>query len=992
MSRFSVLLGVLGLSLGLAAPAAAGQLERRGDAGTRALWGSLTAAEARGALRGASIRPERYRPFELAEGGLAVAFDRDELVLSLPHPDGGFQRFALEETPVLAPGLAAKHPEIKTFTGTGIDDPAASVHADLTPLGFHASVRSPEGAWYVDPSHHLGDDGVYLSYHGRDLENVRGPLVEPREIEEMAHSVSSAVEGAGPAVTRRVYRLALVSDPSYFTYFENIDVNVTAAKVTLVSRVSQVYETETAIRLVLADENDALNLNTAALATGTNGPCGAAACYTVDELATCDVPTLTRTRIVIGQLVGASNYDVGHIVLGKNGGGIAWLPSAGLREKAYGCTGLPQPVGDFFAVDYVAHELGHQFAANHTFNGIHWGCSGGNRNQQTSVEPGSGSSIMAYAGICRENAANDDNLQPHTDAYWSQRSRQEIAAFVGSSRSSLNEVQNVSLVGFGGTDSFKLRSGGTDSAAIVRGTNYTSAAVDAAIEGITGSSVTVTGFAGRVFGDGGFQVTFNNTLDHDLLEVVERNGLTAVVGETDRGGAPTNGGALEATGNNAPNVSAPAGFTIPVRTPFALTATGSDPDGDTVTYLWEQNNNAPNGSVGTALFSNTKNNGPLFRIFGTPLKKPPYVPGNYNNTEGVNAPTTNPTRVFPDLAQILAGNTNAATGDCPPLNVDCFSEFLPKATYAGPLSFRVTARDGKAGGGGVATADTTLTLATGAGPFRVTSHGDGSPRVAGASDTVTWNVAGTLGAPVSAASVRISLSLDSGLTYPHQLAASTPNDGSHDVTLPETAAAAARIKVDAVGNVFFALSEADFELVEDTGLPVVAIDSGPSGQIGSRTPTFTFSSEPGATFECRVDGAPFAACTSPHTIAAVSAGAHVFRVRAIDEELNVGLPASRSFTYVLPPTTKIGKRTLKHAARTATFRFTGTGGIGARTFQCRLTGTKTTAAQRAWSKCAAPKTYKRLKRASYTFHVRARDAKGRVDPTPAKNSFRIRRA
>jgi len=819
------------------------------------------------------------------------------LTISLPHPDGGYQRFTLEESPVMEPGLAARHPDIKTYRGKGVDDPRATLRMDITQLGLHASVRSPNGGWYVDP-YYRNDTSVYASYTRADLINPRGPLIEDSIEPQLSLSRSFYQEGDSVVVTGagfapgasvslniaadgdgvalhnatatadkngainvtlpaaaarqgafditasdgrnstsapyrvvdasmaanavvgnalRTYRLALVTDPSYATYFG--PANVTAAKVTLINRVTQVYEDETSISLVLIDATDALNLNTAAQMTGANGPCGGAACYTPAQASGCTGSTLSRNRIVTGLLAGASNFDVGHIALGLNGGGVASLGVVGGNAKAQGCTGIPTPVGDFFAVDYVAHELGHQFSGNHTFNGTVGNCSGGNRSATTSVEPGSGSSIMAYAGIC-----GTDNLQPHSDPYWSQRSFDEIVAYTSSAEINLNEVQAGALTGFA-TDGqqFQLSYNGNLSAPIVRGPNYTAAAVKAAIEGIAGwpagATVSVTGLS-----DTAFTVTFNGTLaGTDVPSLMVSNvtgGGAGFIGEVARGGPTTRGGSVAGTTNSAPSVTVPPSFTIPVRTPFALTGSAVDGDDDTVTYMWEQNDRG--GSAGTSLIDNVKLNGPLFRQFGTRAVVTSAGTLEYSSP-GQNQVTTDPTRVFPDMAQILANNTNAATGACPaastPLTaaqIDCFSEFLPTAAYVGfganaapaSLNFKLTARDGR---GGVNSATTTLVLAPAAGPFLVTSPNTAATINAGP-QTVTWSVANTNAAPVSTANVKITLSTDGGATWPHLLAASVPNTGSANVTFPALPTTQGRIKIEAVGNVFFDVSDANFTL------------------------------------------------------------------------------------------------------------------------------------------------------------------------------------
>ena len=856
------------------------------------------------------VKPQKFNGNRLNRGGMVSLLakvphenngkaTRDtSLILSLPNPQGVFEDFMIQESPVMEAGLAAQHPEIKTYRGIGIDNPAATIRLDLTPLGFHASVRSPQGAWYIEPYYHL-DDSLYASYYGRDLlEDPNGIFVErdsespeisadrgyyipsdtvqlhgdgfiadtliavtifdpegnfaSRMIEvqsdpngsfdisfvadpdgilgthqidasdgtDSAYGTYDVVTGedvsADPPVgdQLRTYRLALLTDPAYAAYFGG-SANVTAAKVTLINRVTQVYEDEISIRLVLIANNDALNLDTAAQMTGANGPCGGSACFTSSQASTCGSSTLTRNRQVIGLLVGASNFDIGHIALGTPGGGIASLGVVGGNNKAQGCTGLTTPTGDFFAVDYVAHEMGHQFAGNHTFNGTQSNCSGGNRSAANSVEPGSGSSIMAYAGIC-----GTDNLQPHSDPYWSERSFDEIVTYTSAAETNINEVQMGVLTGFNTNgQSFQMRYNGNDSAAIVRGTNFTTAGIKAAIEGIpgwpTGGTVTASAVS-----DTAFTITFGGTLANtnvsELQLVSCTGGCTGYVGEIAKGGQTTRRGTVTPTGNNYPIVSTTASYTIPLRTPFALTGIATDPDGDTVTYMWEQNDRG--GTSGTGLISQPKANGPLFRQFGVAAIVSASDTLLYNSP-GENHVTTDPTRVFPDMAQILANNTNAETGSCPAGNVDCFSEFLPTSAYVGftgvnasPLSlhFRLTARDGR---GGVNNAATTLLLATNAGPFLVTTPNTTVTYDGGSIQTVTWNPANTNIAPVNTANVKISLSVDGGYTYSYVLAASTPNDGSEPLTLPNVGTTQARVKIEAVDNVFFDVSNSNFTIM-----------------------------------------------------------------------------------------------------------------------------------------------------------------------------------
>ena len=237
--------------------------------------------------------------------------------------------------------------------------------------------------------------------------------------------------------------------------------------------------------------------------------------------------------------------------------------------------------------------------------------------------------------------------------------------------------------------------------------------------------------------------------------------------------------------NNVPTVKALENYTIPVGTPFVLTGSATDVDeSDVLTYTWEQ---VDDGLVPSSVFGPENIQGANFRSL---------------------PPSEDPTRSFPLLASVISGDLTLSSP-----NFGSTWETL--STVPREFNFAFTARDNAAGGSGIASSRTKVTVVDNGGVFSVTSQGDGQLYLAGSEQAISWQVAGTNASPILAESVNISLSVDGGLTYPHVLAENVSNDGSHNVTIPDVVSDAARVRVEPTSNIFYAINTRNFAVTRD---------------------------------------------------------------------------------------------------------------------------------------------------------------------------------
>ena len=337
-------------------------------------------------------------------------------VISFPLPDGTFEKFSFVNSPVMAPELAERFPEIQVFLGQGIDSPSSIVRFDLTPQGFHGMILGSGETIFIDPFN-PGDldkcicytkSSFYASNESNWVCEVdeKSELTTPsnigknKEVQIMGLQKSSSSTPNG--ATLRTYRLALACTGEYASFHGGTTYAALSAMNTTMARVNGVFEKDVCLRMIMIPNNDDI-----IFLDGLSDP------YTNSNGAT----MLSQNQSTCNSYIGSSNYDIGH-VFSTGGGGIASLQSPCYSSyKARGVTGRYVPVGDPFDIDYVAHEMGHQWGANHTQNNS---C---NRASNAAYEPGSASTIMGYAGIC------SPNLQNNSDDHFHNKSINEMISY-----------------------------------------------------------------------------------------------------------------------------------------------------------------------------------------------------------------------------------------------------------------------------------------------------------------------------------------------------------------------------------------------------------------------------------------------------------------------------------------------------------------------------------------------------------------------------------
>lgn len=581
--------------------------------------------------------------------------------ITFPNQNGVLERFTIWESSNFDSELQAKYPDIRAYEGVGIDDKSAKIHFSLSPAGLQSMVlRTDKSPEFIE--NNPDDKTQYVVFASKSTlgkAKLNCSTKEGSNNQKTAKNALASKETANNKVFKTL-KLALSCTGEYATYFGGTKAGALAGMNATLTRVNGIFNRDLAVKLVLIANNDAIIYTNATTDPYSNASEGADGAWN-QEVQT----TLTN-------VIGNGAYDIGHLFGASGGGGNAGCigcicvdpttsEPAG-KGSGYTSPSNAKPEGDTFDIDFVIHEFGHQLGANHTFS------YDGSERTNVNVEPGSGSTIMGYAGI-----SEGYDVQNNSDDYF---------AYV-----SILQIQNT----------------------------------------LSGVSCPVS-----------------TTLT-----------------------------------NNPPTISAGSDYTIPKGTAFVLKGTGSDLEGDTITYCWEENDNATSTSGETSKAYATKPDGALFRSF---------------------LPVSSPVRYMPQLDAVLQNKLS--------------STWESVSNIARTLNFTLTGRDNAPQGTAQTRTDAmAVVVNANAGPFAVTSQNtDNIGWANGSQQTISWSVNNT-NTLAGSANVNIKLSTDGGLTFPTTLVSNTPNDGSEIITVPaDIKATTCRLLIEPTANIYYAVNSNPFAI------------------------------------------------------------------------------------------------------------------------------------------------------------------------------------